>query len=136
MIYFDPDMYVYNSLESIYEALDEKSMILTPHLTELKLTGEGAMPDNSFLFVGAYNLGFIACANAKRSMEFIEWWKSRLVSSGFADYKDAQHVDQKWMDLVPGLLGDDVAISRNPGIMPHNGICMKRLLPNHNGEYR
>jgi len=135
IVYFDPDMHVYNSLGSVYELLDHKLMVLTPHLTDLKLTGEGAMPDDSFLFVGAYNLGFIALRKCEKIIEFIEWWKSRLISKGFADHKDAQHVDQKWIDLVPGLLGDGVAISRNPGHNAAQWNIHERHLTYQNGAY-
>ncbi len=115
IVYFDPDVYLYNSLDPIFAALAEKDLMLTPHLTDMARTKDGAMPETSFLFVGAYNLGFIAVRTCAEVERFLAWWGERLVDRGFADQRDGQHVDQKWLDLIPGLLGDKAVISRDPG---------------------
>jgi hypothetical protein len=115
IIYFDPDIYVYGSLEPIMDTLTDNYMVLTPHVTDMGRTVQGATPETLFLFVGAYNLGFIALRICSKVSEFLNWWGERLVDRGFADLRDALHVDQKWMDLIPGLLGEKVVISRDPG---------------------
>ncbi|MHB1456388.1 MAG: glycosyltransferase family protein [Armatimonadota bacterium] len=115
VIYFDPDIYVYSSLDPIQDTLTDNYLVLTPHLTHLNQTAQGAMPEASFLFVGAYNLGFIALQICPTVTEFLVWWGDCLVDRGFADLRDALHVDQKWIDLVPGLLGEKVVISRDSG---------------------
>lgn len=128
IIYFDPDIYVYGDLNAILDLLSKPFMVITPHLLDLDLTTEGAMPEASFLFVGAYNLGFIALRQCEQVSRFLKWWQCKLEDQGFADCMDALHVDQKWMDLIPGLLGDGVLISRNPGLnMAQWNIHERRL---------
>ena len=135
IIYFDPDIYVYNSLEPIWISLTDKYMVLTPHLTDLSQSAQGAMPEASFLFVGAFNLGFIALRICPEVNEFLEWWAERLVDRGFADVCDALHVDQKWMDLIPGLMGEKVVISRDPGHNAAQWNMHERQLTCRNGTY-
>ena len=135
IIYFDPDIYLYSSLESLLGSLSDHWLVLTPHVTDLSLTASGAMPDASFLFVGAYNLGFIALRICPEVVEFLSWWAERLVDRGFADFRDALHVDQKWIDLVPGLLGEKVLISRDPGYNIAQWNMHERNLTECNGSY-
>ena len=135
IIYFDPDIYVYNSLGPIMDSLRDHCIVLTPHVTNLSLTSDGASPDSSLLFVGAYNLGFIALRVCPVATEFLSWWGARLVDRGFADICEALHVDQKWIDLVPGLLGNSVLISRNHGLNAAQWNIHERELTERNGNY-
>jgi hypothetical protein len=135
IFYFDPDNYLYSSLDPIINSLTDNYLILTPHITNLDKAEQGATPETLFLFVGAYNLGFIAVRICPEVNEFLIWWGERLVDRGFADLHDALHVDQKWIDLVPGLLGEKVVISRDPGLNAAQWNMHERLLTCHNGKY-
>lgn len=135
IIYFDPDIYVYSSLNTIMDELNDKYMILTPHLTNMNLSGQGAMLEDSFLFVGAFNLGFIALRMCPKIEQFLVWWGERLVDRGFVDLHDALHVDQKWMDVIPGLLGEKVSISRDPGLNAAQWNMHERQLSCYDGKY-
>ena len=135
LIYFDPDVFVYSGLEVVFSLLDDAFLVLTPHLTKLEDAASSATPLNSFLFVGAYNLGFAAVRNCEKSKAFVSWWADRLADDGFADHLDAQHVDQKWMDLAPGLLGDDLVISRDPGLNAAQWNMHERRLATELGRY-
>jgi hypothetical protein len=135
IIYFDPDIYVYSTLEPIIDLLTDNYMVLTPHITDLGQAAQGAMPEASFLFVGAYNLGFVALRICSEVAEFLAWWGERLVDRGFADPHDALHVDQKWIDLIPGLMGEKVVISRDPGLNAAQWNMHERQLTRHNSTY-
>ena len=115
VIYFDPDIFIYSNLDSIYQLLDENFMVLTPHVTALSEAVERAIVENEFIYVGSFNLGFIALKSSSETILFLHWWQVRLLNYGFADRQDAQHVDQKWIDLVPSLFEKGVHISRNMG---------------------
>jgi hypothetical protein len=135
IIYLDPDIYLYNRLEPLLESLTDHCIVLTPHVTELGLTAQGACPDASFLFVGAYNLGFVAVRICPEVSELLAWWGERLVDRGFIDFRDALHVDQKWMDLVPGLLGEKVLILRDPGYNAAQWNIHERQLTERDSVY-
>ncbi|MBE9175114.1 hypothetical protein IQ225_06980 [Synechocystis salina LEGE 06155] len=115
IIYLDPDIYVYQSLNIIYELLNDFSIILTPHLSLSSLPDDGCIISDEFILVsGAYNLGFLALANTQVAHNFLKWWQSKLYDKCVINISHGLFVDQKWIDLVPGMF-DDVHILREPG---------------------
>ncbi|MDB4926296.1 hypothetical protein [Mucilaginibacter sp.] len=114
IIYFDPDIYVYSSLNSIYNALNNSTALITPHFITPQINYTGNAPETAILFAGIYNLGFIALKNCDEGLLIIEWWKERLYDLCYADKFEALHVDQKWVDFLPALY-KGVAVSRYLG---------------------
>lgn len=111
--YFDPDIYLYAPLTSLWQKLSHHSAILTPHL--LGPLDEGHRPNEySILQAGTFNLGFLAVRHTPAARRFLQWWQQRLVRGSHGDPKKWQHFDQKWIDLLPGFV-DNVLISRDPG---------------------
>jgi len=115
LIYFDPDILVYNKLDCIFISLDEKSIILTPHFITPEITFTGNSSETLTLFAGIYNLGFLALKNNSVSDKMLKWWEYRLQELCYADKFDALHVDQKWMDFVPAFFPADTLIEHNLG---------------------
>jgi hypothetical protein len=114
LIYLDPDIFVYSPLTPVFEALNGgASAILTPHLTtpvdDDKLPGEQEM-----LYNGTYNLGFVAVRRCEESWRLLSWWERRCLDLGFSEGRTGLFVDQKWMNLAPGMF-DQVKILRHPG---------------------
>ncbi len=119
VIYLDPDIYVLNSLAIVYsDYLKEKSIVLTPHYCNIQTNYTGAVTEEELLFVGIYNLGFIALRNNEIGNKVIEWWKNRLENKCFADKYESLHVDQKWIDFIPAFFPNEVEICHNLGINP------------------
>ncbi|WP_316809619.1 hypothetical protein [Pedobacter agri] len=116
VLYIDPDMVVYNSLNFLFDELETKAALLTPHILYPYVKYEGATSEEELLFVGIYNLGFFAVNNSTTGKQIIDWWKHKLADQCYADKEDAQHVDQRWMDFLPALHGDNVKILRHPGM--------------------
>jgi len=114
VIYLDPDIRIYSLLEHITGALDERAnVVLTPHLTNP--LNDGMFPgDIDILRAGAYNLGFIAVARSQESQAFIQWWQQRLYDDCVVDLAHGLFVDQRWVDLAPGLF-EGVTIVRDAG---------------------
>ena len=96
--YLDPDIYVYKSLDYLFDLLNEYSAIVTPHI----LTSNNSSHDieQSFLFSGTYNLGFFAVSNNDEGRRIVNWWKNKLKDYAFVDYYNGLYTDQKWMNLV------------------------------------
>ena len=59
--------------------------------------------EQDILIAGAYNLGFIGLAPSDFSHEFLDWWGERLEKDCIVDPARGFFVDQRWIDLVPGL---------------------------------
>lgn len=116
IIYLDPDIMVFNSLDFIYDILDQHSIVLTPHLSKPLSANEQCFPpENMFLLAGTFNLGFIGILNSRDSIEFINWWSRKCFTDCIIDaYQSGCFVDQKWCTLIPGFF-DSVYILRHQG---------------------
>lgn len=115
IIYLDPDIALFGSLQPVVDLLDTHDIILTPH----QLTPEtepAAIIDNEIVSLkyGIYNLGFLAVAGRAEGRRFAAWWRDRLRDYCFDDIAGGLFTDQRWCDHVPGLF-DRVHILRDPG---------------------
>ncbi len=113
VLYLDPDTVVFSRLDDITEALDEASILLTPHQTRPETT-LAAVIDNEICSLkhGIYNLGFIAVANTPTGRDFAKWWSDRTYFFCRDDIPNGLFTDQRWIDLVPALF-TNVAIMRS-----------------------
>jgi hypothetical protein len=113
VIYLDPDIRVYASLAGIEAALETFNIVLTPHLTD-PLEDDRQPTELQILRAGAYNLGFIALRADSEVERFLRWWQSHLYDHCTVDLLRGLFVDQRWIDLVPGMFSG-VYILREPG---------------------
>jgi hypothetical protein len=115
IVYLDPDIAVFSSLQPLLDMLDESSILLTPHQLVPELSPM-AIRDNerTSLRLGIYNLGFVAIRNDAHGRAFAHWWNERLLAYCHDEPEQGLFVDQKWCDLVPALF-DGVRIVRDPG---------------------
>ena len=104
VIYFDPDIFVVNSLNSIWELLDTKDVVLTPHVTTLQINYTGDLNERNLLHSGLYNCGFIALKNTQLGLNVIDWWGNRLMDFCYRSESESMFTDQKWIDFIPSLL--------------------------------
>lgn len=112
-LYLDADLYVVDRLNGIEEGLGAASIGLTPHLVR-PLPEDGLQPRTvSILRAGAFNTGFVAVRATEEAEAFLRWWEERLVTGSKVDPGRGYFVDQRWIDLVPGMF-DGVEIIRDP----------------------
>jgi len=110
VIYIDPDVVLYSPLAE----LDASSFLtLTPHLTG-SIAGDEHPSERTILQAGVYNLGFLAVTRKPSLARFLAWWKEKLEYQCVIDLARGLFVDQKWIDLAPGLF-PDVTILRHDG---------------------
>jgi SAM-dependent methyltransferase/glycosyltransferase involved in cell wall biosynthesis len=102
-VYLDPDIRVMAPLDEVRELAVEHGIVLTPHnLTPIPRDGNYPS-EESILIAGAYNLGFIALGRSTATDELLDWWSERLETDCVVDPPSGRFVDQKWIDLVPGI---------------------------------
>jgi hypothetical protein len=136
-IYFDPDILVYSSLEEIWQLLDNKTAILTPHILTQEVDYTGVVPEQGILGNGIYNLGFVAFKKNAASVVLIHWWEKRLVSKSFIDKFDGLFTDQKWMEFLPVFLPPhELEIALHPGmnVAPWN-YYERKIIREHEGFF-
>jgi hypothetical protein len=114
LIYFDPDIMVFDSINDLTAALARANIALTPHFTHPSETG-GVQAEIQYLRLGTYNLGFIGLRDSEDTRRFLDWWDERAMSHGYDDSEHGVFTDQQWVNLVPGLFRG-VRILDHPGM--------------------
>jgi glycosyltransferase involved in cell wall biosynthesis len=113
VVYFDPDIVVYSPLAELDTAPPDTFITLTPHLTG-SISGDEHPSERTIILAGSWNLGFLAVTRHPDLARFLTWWQGKLEYQCVVDTARGLFVDQKWMDLVPGLF-PDVRILRHDG---------------------
>ncbi len=112
VIYFDPDIQVFDSLADAFAAAEEHGIALTPHVLQ-PLPRDGLeTSERTIRGAGIFNLGFIAVG--RRSWPFLRWWHERLRRDAVVDLDDHLFTDQRWIDWVPALF--EHVVLRDPGL--------------------
>ncbi len=108
--------------------------MLTPHFTAA-LPRDGLRPsEEDILIAGTYNLGFIALGAGEQSTQLLDWWAERLEHHCVVDPENGRFVDQRWIDLVPGIWSD-VCILRDPGYNVAYWNLARRNFEQRDGDY-
>ena len=117
LLYLDPDVYVFNPLQPVFDQLKESSIVVTPHILNVQTPFNGNYNDYLFLLNGTFNLGFLGLKRSATTDQFLTWWHHRLKEYSFFDNDRGTATDQKWMNLLPALFApDDFVISRHRGM--------------------
>lgn len=104
VVYLDPDIAVFRPLEPVLAALQQGSIVLTPHLLTPEHSPRGVYENEvTALAHGTFNLGFVAVAADDAGRAFGRWWRERLIDHCFDDRMAGLFTDQRWIDLVPSL---------------------------------
>lgn len=101
--YLDPDIRIFSSIEEIDRRAREHGVVLTPHFTS-PLPRDNRKPgEEDILIAGTYNLGFIGLGVGETADALLDWWSERLETHCLNDPGEGRFVDQRWIDLAPGL---------------------------------
>ncbi len=136
VVYLDPDIAVFQSLDTLDKLLDQNDIILTPHITCPEKSIQGVRDNEmSALKHGAFNFGFYAVRNTENGKNFAYWWRDRLADFCYDKIPDGLFTDQKWGDLVPGLF-DGVYIWKDPGCNVATwNISNRKITKTNEGKY-
>jgi glycosyltransferase involved in cell wall biosynthesis/SAM-dependent methyltransferase len=136
VLYLDPDIRLYDRIDDVFEAVREHGLVLTPHNTE-PIPRDGLKPaEEDILIAGAYNLGFIGLGRTDFADFLLDWWAERLERDCVSDPANGLFVDQRWIDLVPGL-ADDYLLLRDPGFnLAYWNLATRKVVKNGDGSFR
>lgn len=134
VIYLDPDIYLYRPLTHIHACLRSgATLVLTPHITG-PLWDSDRPNELDILRAGVYNLGFVAIGQWTTAKSILSWWQLRLEHHCIVEPDNGLFVDQRWMDLAPGLF-EDVHILRHKGYNVAYWNLHERPLSQDNGGW-
>ena len=101
VLYFDPDITIFDSLSTIENDFSESDILITPHILK-PIPPDNKIPnENSFLNFGVYNMGFVGVKNNFNGSQFLLWWEERLRKLCYMDVANGIYVDQLLINLVP-----------------------------------
>jgi len=133
--YLDPDIRIFAPLEEIERRVAAHDVVLTPHFNK-PLPRDGRKPaEEDILIAGSYNLGFIALRAGRTADELLDWWSERLENHCLNEPEVGRFVDQRWIDLVPGIWSD-VSVLRDPSYNIAYWNLPVRELEDDGGGYR
>lgn len=115
-IYFDPDILVFNSLNTIFYQLEKYSIIVTPHVTTIQSFYTGKLDERKLLYSGMFNLGFLALKRDEDAEKMLDWWEIRLEDRCFQNIMENYFTDQKWMDFLPSFFPTQLLVSPDLGL--------------------
>lgn len=135
VVYLDPDIAVFQSLECLEQLLDEHDIVLTPHVTIPEATTVG-ITDNEIAALkhGIYNFGFYAVKNSENGLAFARWWRDRLVDFCYDDIPNGIFTDQRWGDLAPAMFRG-VYIWKDPGCNVATWNISNRIITKESGKF-
>lgn len=107
VVYLDPDIYVFSPLTSVFDKLKNYDITLTPQIAGIHINYIGEHPEWAMNVNGIFNLGFCGMKSTKLTDKILSWWRVRLMDNAFMDRSVGNFTDQKWMDWMPGFLGND-----------------------------
>jgi len=110
IVYLDPDIFIYRPLDSVFGALADHAIALTPHI----LSPDQDLAEQVLLSSGVFNLGFVAVKKCPEAVRFLDWWEARCLGLAYDEQRTGLFVDQKWVNFVPCLF-DSVCVLRTPG---------------------
>jgi lipopolysaccharide biosynthesis glycosyltransferase len=105
VIYFDPDIIIYQHLTQLLKKLDYHSAVVTPHICS-PIEDTKTPNELHHLNTGVFNLGFCAFRRSTASLDFITWWELKLRDECKISLCEGLFVDQNWMNFVTLFLPD------------------------------
>jgi glycosyltransferase involved in cell wall biosynthesis len=111
VVYFDPDICIYDSLIEVGALVRQHPIVLTPHTTQPFPRDDYRVDSFTILAAGVFNLGFIAVSQDARP--FLDWWWQVTRREALSDVASMMFTDQRSIDYVPCFF--DHYILKNPG---------------------
>jgi glycosyltransferase involved in cell wall biosynthesis/2-polyprenyl-3-methyl-5-hydroxy-6-metoxy-1,4-benzoquinol methylase len=111
VIYLDPDISIYDSLQPVADLAAAHGIVLTPHTMRPFPKDERQIDGFFVLAAGVYNLGFIAVG--KSAGPFLDWWWATTRREALIDVARMMFTDQRWVDFVPSFF--EHYILKDPG---------------------
>lgn len=134
VMYLDPDILVFDSLDIIWNAVERNDIAVTPHILSYEITPELYHLLIASINTGIFNLGFIAVSLNERTLRFLDWWQWHLKKYGHNRIPRGEFYDQKVMNLLP-VFFDKLNILKHPGMNVAEWNFHERQLTAVGGEY-
>jgi hypothetical protein len=111
IVYLDPEMYVFQPFNEIWQMLSNYDIVLSPHHLETSDPWDcsreiGTLQD------GTFSSALVAVRNSAEGRHFADWWV-KMTSGDFHEQPQGLYIDQPYLNSVP--------IFYHAGILRHPG---------------
>jgi hypothetical protein len=100
VIYIDNDIFFYSNPSFLFEILNSKDILLTPHRYPINTEKNQNWLEANFR-VGLFNAGFLGVN--RKAKDTITWWTKACLYRCEKNYFRGLFDDQKYLDLIPIL---------------------------------
>lgn len=115
--YFDPDILFFDSVDAIFDEMENYEILVTPHNVYFDVTENSRSLEDEIKGAGIFNFGFVGLSKGLYTMRILEWWGTRLLDKCFIDTSKVLFTDQLWGNFLPSYLPQDALnISRSLGM--------------------
>lgn len=132
VIYLDPDIEVFSSLDSVLALFENHDLLLTPHVClPLEVDGLRTGIDET-IRAGVYNLGFIGISGSDEARRALRWWRDVCRDYCYFDADHRYFVDQFWAAALPAFIQRFYCL-RDPGCnVAYWNVFQRRLAKSGN----
>jgi hypothetical protein len=113
IIYFDPDIIIFDKLTYLAENLEKYNIIITPHITT-PYNDDKWQNEEDVVNTGVFNFGFVAIKRSEAAQKMVNWWCQKLEKECIIDLCNGLFVDQHWAEFFP-VYFDKVLIDKHLG---------------------
>ncbi|GAA4463427.1 hypothetical protein GCM10023189_41460 [Nibrella saemangeumensis] len=96
VLYADPSIRIYQSLDTVFEKLTTHTLLITPHITQ-PLTDNFFPDEKYFQNTGLYSTDFLAFRRSAETDRLLTWWQDRVTTRAAIDYCAGLCLDQIWL---------------------------------------
>ena len=106
MVYFDADMFFFDSLSRVKSVIQNSELVLSEHLFPKSMEGSQ--------IYGIYNGGFVIFRNSKKSIAVLQRWNKLCIEWCELSLYQDKFAEQKYLEQF--VVFDGVKVIRDPGI--------------------
>jgi hypothetical protein len=114
IVFLKQETLVLGPIDTLFDALDRHSIVLTPHLLDPLESDDGAARELNVLQSGVFNGGVVGISATASGRRFVEWWRDRTAVECRHAIGEGLHYEQRWLDFAPVFVSDCL-ILRDPG---------------------
>jgi len=133
-LFIDTDVLVRGPLDRAFAQLDDKDILIDPHLNQPAADAYVHEEEFEVSSRGIFNGGFVGLRRGDVARRFAEWWHQRMRHYGHTDRCPGW--DQLWLTFAPVFFEDHVKINRDAGLnLGHWDLHETTLIPTNDGDY-
>jgi len=133
IIYFDPDIIIFDKLNHLEDNLEKYNIIVTPHITT-PYNDTQWQNEEDVVNTGIFNFGFVAMHRSETTQKMVDWWCQKLEKECLIDLCNGLFVDQHWAEFFP-VYFDKVLIEKHLGYNVAYWNLHERMLSSNDNHW-